>query len=514
MRRPRPLRSVSPRIPVPTSVRIYNSFQYRTGNPSEEEELRSKKWCYQKRLDPSIALIRPLRLDMVVSTGSESLVKGEEDSDKTERKKELILYSRRLDSGTLLPAWHNLHEYIDADTISADQYESIEIRIYVLPYVGLSEGKMASSALESNQESNKRQVKEVLWQKVAAYPSKLARLGQAPDPRINALPLNFIVVEYTDKSMRVRPSHSLLLSECKVTWAGWKGDKDASSTLIPREGLDGDLWRFKDTVFRTLDQVDACTEPGVQNLAPAHGNVESMHTDSVANFSRRIELAQIDQVILKEAIQREEALLEEEMNATRTTLVSFQKLEEECKVTEQATKQTRDAILQERIRTRKVHISIAVQRFRLFAQLRSVFPISVHHPENTNAMNQDDVSYKVRGLPVPRFRSEALLQMEDDALSSSLGCLCHLVQLLSKYRAIQLRYRLICHLPGVQDDRAIVYPLFLQGRTTSDREQLELGIRLLSKNVDCLMTGLKTQLNPDTHILERLQHIFNSCLED
>ncbi len=101
----------------------------------------------------------------------------------------------------------------------------------------------------------------------------------------------------------------------------------------------------------------------------------------------------------------------------------------------------------------------------------------------------------------------------EDELSAVLGYTCHLVHMISKYLSVQLRYRLICHnsRSGIQDDRALLYPLFY-GRNV-DREQFERGFTLLQRNVDCICRERDLVVAPKLHILGKLKRIYEHVID-
>ena len=180
-------RRVSSRLPFPSSVYIFNGFYddpdlaLAEGNSSLLQFIR----------DYSNSLLREIRLDFVVQEA--------EETNNSERKwREHRLYSRTVSSGTIQPVWHHLNEHIDIPTFSIDAYESMMLRFFVEDVSG-----------QPNNSST-------LWQQLPIHPSKLVRIGKLPQPEKQHLPLNFIVVEYSDKTLRTTlPLYRLIESKGK-----------------------------------------------------------------------------------------------------------------------------------------------------------------------------------------------------------------------------------------------------------------------------------------------------------
>jgi hypothetical protein len=193
-------------------------------------------------------------------------------------------------------------------------------------------------------------------------------------------------------------------------------------------------------------------------------------------------------------------------------------------------------------------------------------------PPSSNSADND--AFTIRGLPIPHpgmdlfagttmttsyyavtltsvGSSEAIIS-EDD-LSAALGYLCHVVFMLSKYLSIPLRYRLICNSSrsAVQDEdsqsdyynhaaaagatplsslppspgssnigvgttnsgnkKALLFPLF-QARPI-EREQVEHGVLLLERNVECMCKARGIRFDPHSHVLAKVNRIFE-CIVD
>jgi hypothetical protein len=194
-------------------------------------------------------------------------------------------------------------------------------------------------------------------------------------------------------------------------------------------------------------------------------------------------------------------------------------------------------------------------------------------PPPTTSSDSDNDAFTIRGLPIPHpgkdlfagttmttsyyaaTLTSAVGSVGEDDLSAALGHLCHVVSMLSKYLTIPLRYRLICNSSrsAVQDEdchsdyyyhtasnaagvasplssipassgssssggastsgnkKALLFPLF-QARPI-EREQVEHGVLLLERNVECLCRARGIRFDPHSHVLAKVNRIFE-CIVD
>jgi len=94
-------------------------------------------------------------------------------------------------------------------------------------------------------------------------------------------------------------------------------------------------------------------------------------------------------------------------------------------------------------------------------------------------------SRMIRGLPLD-------LSGDDEQLSASLGYVCHLTLMLSKYLLVSLRYQLkfhasrslVCDAVLSADGGVLIYPLF---RRDVERRRFEQALQLLEADVQQLM---------------------------
>jgi Vacuolar sorting 38 and autophagy-related subunit 14 len=190
-------------------------------------------------------------------------------------------------------------------------------------------------------------------------------------------------------------------------------------------------------------------------------------------------------------------------------------------------------------------------------------------PSNSSASSDND-AFTIRGLPIPHpgvdlFAGTTMTTsyfavggsssseggvpaiISEDDLSAALGYLCHVVFMLSKYLSIPLRYRLICNSSrsAVQEvdchsdvaggvspvssipfssgnnsggggatsgnKKPLLFPLF-QARPI-EREQVEHGVMLLERNVECLCKARGIRFDPHSHVLTKVNRIFE-CIVD
>ena len=114
-------------------------------------------------------------------------------------------------------------------------------------------------------------------------------------------------------------------------------------------------------------------------------------------------------------------------------------------------------------------------------------------------------------LPVDIYTTN----VPDEELSNSLGFACHLIFMMSKYLGVGLRHRIVCNSSRSaiqQDGTATAFPLF--ATRGIERERLDSGLGLLGENVDCILKTLEVEFTPKSHILQRLNRIYEGILQD
>lgn len=136
------------------------------------------------------------------------------------------------------------------------------------------------------------------------------------------------------------------------------------------------------------------------------------------------------------------------------------------------------------------------QCIKLLRELSTIYPIS-----------QKDDQYTIRGLALPS--DVYATSITEEEVSAALGFVCHLVVMMSKYLSIQLRHRIYANSSRsavAQDSGAHIYPLFTA--RVVEQEQLKRGMALLGANVDCMVQTRGIECAPNSHLLARLQKIY------
>ena len=161
-----------------------------------------------------------------------------------------------------------------------------------------------------------------------------------------------------------------------------------------------------------------------------------------------------------------------------------------------------DAIQEEMGLCHKTEFFLEAHRMKLLRDLRRIYPISVVPGED---------KYSIRGLRVPADIHAG--GVGEDELSAALGFLCHLISLVSKYMGVQLRYRVVCNSSrsAIQDDSGAILPLF-QARAV-ERDQLDYGVLMLHRNVECILKTRNVEYQSREHILVKLNLVFTTIVD-
>ena len=148
----------------------------------------------------------------------------------------------------------------------------------------------------------------------------------------------------------------------------------------------------------------------------------------------------------------------------------------------------------------------------LLRQLLAIFPIEMV-PSQTQNSAEPSHHYVIANLPLPKdIHSQSVT---DEQISTALGFTCHALSLTSKYLAIPLRYQMVCKFSrsaifSDQGTRA-VYPLFRE-RGVIDRQQLDYGVLLLERNIQCLFNTRNLSFNPHHCLLEKLKGFLETLI--
>ncbi|KAL3812127.1 hypothetical protein ACHAXA_009386 [Cyclostephanos tholiformis] len=198
------------------------------------------------------------------------------------------------------------------------------------------------------------------------------------------------------------------------------------------------------------------------------------------------EQAEIEE--LRRLVRKEQRLLEEEQQRIAQGTIQLRSLMQQVQLIEDETRKAERTISAERV-------------------------VSINTP--VNPPNYPRHQFTIADLPFPD--DVHTLVVSDDEISAALGYVCQMVSLTSKYLGIPLRYALICKFSrsavlylgrrdGSNDSRT-VYPLFRE-RGVIDREQLDYGLTLLDRNVNCLLRVRQVGFRNDWNLLAKIDRLF------
>jgi hypothetical protein len=168
---------------------------------------------------------------------------------------------------------------------------------------------------------------------------------------------------------------------------------------------------------------------------------------------------------------------------------------------EAETAKIREATYQEMMSCQQAEFSLEAHRIKLISELRILYPIQM----------KSDQRYLIRGLELPRDIHSATVS--EDEVSAALGYVTHLVSMMSKYLAVSLRYRLYCSSSrsAISIDGVAVAPLFTSRAV--ERDEVDRGLQLLHRNVDCLARSRAIGFAPQTHLLAKIQRIYDKIID-
>jgi hypothetical protein len=517
------------RLPLPVSVTLHNfvPFSSKASLPHT-----SKKKFY--RPEHSSSLLHAVRLQIVALETARSGSDSDSGSDKKGEKRERVLFSSVDTSKSVRPTWEHLNEYIQQPhgsnkaNLDMETYESLTMRFSVAEEGDNDES--SNSQRHSTESSSKDKDNQDLdltptvnvFLNVPIHPSKLVRIDVHSIPA--SLPLNAVVLHFSDESYRVTPAlFQLLTDNGLLLTAGPEYDIDSS--------------RFDDNVFRTLDQVtpvknntttaslletddesQATPVPGsslMNNIAAARDNDSNDNDHYDKNGKANVDgtcwtLTETawsvqdlvgERDLLERVIREEQAALEQETAELQQSKVALQEGTAQVQTLRDQTDQVQQALQEEDLEARRVEFLLQAQRIKLFRELRTIFPVTVSL----------DQRYLIVGLEIPSDLYAGTVSEEE--VSAALGYLAHLVAMMSKYLAVPLRYRLHCNSSrsAIQDDRAAAFPLF-QGRTV-ERGQLEYGVRLLDRNVECICRNKGIRLPAKAHVLAKVKRVYEYIID-
>jgi hypothetical protein len=504
------------RLPLPVSVTLHNfvPFSSKASLPHT-----SKKKFY--RPEHSSSLLHAVRLQ-IVALEARSDNDNDSDSDKKGEKRERVLFSSIDTSKSVRPTWEHLNEHIqhphgsNKANLDMETYESLTMRFSVAEEGDIHESNSTDSS-KDNQDLKLAPITDCFLN-VPIHPSKLVRIDGHSVPA--SLPLNAVVLHFADESYRVTPALFQLLTDhghlLTVDSAGPEYDVDSS--------------RFDDNVFRTLDQVTPVknktattslletddesqatpvSSSSLVNITAASKNDKDKNgkanndgtcwtlTETAVSVQDLVQ----ERDLLERVIREEQAALEQEIADLQQSKVALQEGTAQVQTMQDQTGQVQQALQEEELEARRVEFLLQAQRIKLFRELRTIFPVTV----------SVDQRYLIVGLEIPSDLYVGTVSEEE--VSAALGYLAHLVAMMSKYLAVPLRYRLHCNSSrsAIQDDRAAAFPLF-QGRTV-ERGQLEYGVRLLGRNVQCICRNKGIRLPAKAHVLAKVKRVYEYVID-
>ena len=345
-------------------------------------------------------------------------------------------------------------------------------------------------------------LKDTVFLEVPIYPALLHRLSEIPE----ALPPNACLVHFTDGSTRLPQNTFQVLLDSKLTG------------MPPVE----DFSRFEDDVFRTLDSVPETPErrrktdslldqETIQLFPPKQENSKNKTTDilpsSVLFDESEEQVLEQDQqnkaLLLQEMIEKEEKALQQELTLLHQEKEAMNTLMQETQTLEQQLVLIQRKIENHSKQLKHEEFAQQAQRINLFRDLQTIYPISLD--------TQKGFLIRDLRLPVDIYTTN----VPDEELSNSLGFACHLIFMMSKYLGVGLRHRIVCNSSRSaiqQDGTATAFPLF--ATRGIERERLDSGLGLLGENVDCILKTLEVEFTPKSHILQRLNRIYEGILQD
>ena len=221
---------------------------------------------------------------------------------------------------------------------------------------------------------------------------------------------------------------------------------------------------------------------------------------------------------LKGLVQHERQLLEQERNQIEDEAKLLTLIMEQVQQIDQESMQVMKTIGTESTDLYRTEFQLEAHRIRLLKQLQSILPIRVMSVNITvNPPQYPQHQYNIASIPLPDDIHS--VSVSDDQISTSIGFLCYLVSLTSKYLAITPRYKMICRFSrsAIIDDQpsvvsvnnkpSTVYPLFRE-RGAVDKEQLDHGFSLLVRNIECLLQMRNVEFHYSWNALAKMEKLF------
>lgn len=237
-------------------------------------------------------------------------------------------------------------------------------------------------------------------------------------------------------------------------------------------------------------------------------------------------------------IVEEERALEDDLDCLKVEQLTLTNLMEQVQLVERDISKVQTELHKQSLKLEREEILKESQSIKLFRDLKGIYPITLDSAATlssvgiiqstrapggtaggTGRIGGKNNCYLIRGLRLPADIYTTSISEEE--VNTSLGYCAHLVFMVAKYLAIQLRHRIFCNgsRSAIELDDVGIFPLFL-GRLAAralEREQVDRGARLLGASVNCIMMHLdlksSSSSSPPSHILARLQTILDHVAE-
>ena len=229
-------------------------------------------------------------------------------------------------------------------------------------------------------------------------------------------------------------------------------------------------------------------------------------TDNIDN-----EIDTLRQLVYRERklLEQEQHLINEETDRLKFIVTQVQQLEQETNNIMKMTGVENSDLFRAEFR-------LEAHRIRLLKQLQLILPIRVMSINiAVNPPQYPQHQYTIASIPLPD--DIHAVSVSDDQVSTSIGLLCYLVSLASKYLAITPRYKMICRFSrsaivdqggavSINNKPSTVYPLFRE-RGAVDKEQLDHGFVLLVKNIECLLQMRQVEYHHGWNALAKMEKL-------
>lgn len=260
---------------------------------------------------------------------------------------------------------------------------------------------------------------------------------------------------------------------------------------------DGSLLREEpdSTDFDAHITLDA--QNGIENVTQAQESLKS------ENLMLRLQVEQLEKLITheEESLEEDEEKIITECNKVKSLVKDVQELVKNSSL-------INSEIVKLNERFSQTEFLISTRQSKLVKELSQIYPIK--------SLSQN--RYAIRNLEIPTDLSTLFHSSthDDQHISSALGYTTHAVYMCSKYLVLPLRYKLLCNASrsAVQGDQnGILFPLF---KDKVEKEQFDIAITLLDRNVDCLLFAGKWRVNLDTNeplnMLDKLSRLFQRVM--